>query len=306
MYLTSGDVRSSFRQKTPGNIITFKEQDPNTVEPDLTNRLPTNFRNKPTMAKYNKLAGKHVLVIGGSNGIGRGVVEGSIESGARVTLSGSSPQSAAKAVAEVKAAYPDAPLIGLSCDLSKETVETDLDNLLTEAKNAQGQEIDHIVLTAGDPLIVMKPQDITLEKIRKVAKIRFEMPIGKLADRHLRKSPETSLTISTGGIAERPAPGWSVTAFVATGLTGLTRNLALDLKPTRVNAVEPGPVDTGLWEASGYTPEQKVAELANWGAKLPTGRVGQVEDVAEAYLYLMKDKNATGEIVATRSGGNLI
>ncbi|OTA62596.1 short chain dehydrogenase [Hypoxylon sp. EC38] len=260
------------------------------------------------MAKYNKLAGKHVLVIGGSNGIGRGVVEGSLESGAHVTLSGSSPQSAAKAVAEVKAAYPSASLIGLSCDLSKDTVETDLDRLLTEAKKAQGRDIDHIVLTAGDPLIVMSPQEITLEKIRKVAKIRFEMPIllGKVADRHLRKSPESSLTISTGGIAEQPAPGWSVTAFVAAGLTGLTRNLAIDLKPTRVNAVEPGFVDTGLWAAMGYTAEQKAAELAKWDAKLPTGKAGRVEDVAEAYLYLMKDKNATGEIVKTRSGANLI
>ncbi|KAI0112357.1 NAD(P)-binding protein [Hypoxylon sp. NC0597] len=258
------------------------------------------------MAKYNKLAGKHVLVIGGSNGIGRGVVEGSLESGAHVTLSGSSPQSAAKAVAEVKAAYPSASLIGISCDLSKDTVETDLDRLLTEAKKAQGRDIDHIVLTAGDPLIMMSPQEITLEKIRKVAKIRFEMPIGKVADRHLRKSPETSLTISTGGIAEKPAPGWSVTAFVAAGMTGLTRNLAIDLKPTRVNAVEPGFVDTGLWEAMGLTAEQKAAEIAKLDAKLPTGRAGRVEDVAEAYLYLMKDKNATGEIVKTRSGSNLI
>ncbi|KAI0835491.1 NAD(P)-binding protein, partial [Hypoxylon sp. FL0890] len=259
------------------------------------------------MAKYNKLAGQHVLVIGGSNGIGRGVVEGSLESGARVTLSGSSPQSAARAVAEVKAAYPSGSLIGLSCDLSKDTVEEDLDNLLNEAKKAQGQDIDHIVLTAADPLITMKPQEFTLEKIRKVAKLRFEVPIllGKVADKHLRKSPETSLTLSTGGIAEHPAPGWSVIAFTCAGLTGLTRNLALDLKPTRVNAVEPGFVDTGLWEASGFTAEQKAAEFAKWNAKLPTGRVGQVEDVVEAYLYLMKDRNATGEIVATRSGGNL-
>lgn len=41
------------------------------------------------MAKYNKLAGKHVLVIGGSQGIGRGVVEGALESQAVVTLVGS-------------------------------------------------------------------------------------------------------------------------------------------------------------------------------------------------------------------------
>lgn len=101
-------------------------------------------------------------------------------------------------------------------------------------------------------------------------------------------------------------PGWSVTAFVASGLLGLARNLAMDLKPVRVNAVEPGFVDTGLWESTGFTPEQKAVELKKVAEKVPTGRPGQVEDVAEAYLYLMKDRNATGEIVKTRSGSNLV
>ncbi|OTB07418.1 hypothetical protein M426DRAFT_53613 [Hypoxylon sp. CI-4A] len=260
------------------------------------------------MSKYNKLAGKHVLVIGGSNGIGRGVVEASIESGARVTLSGSSPQSASNAVAAIKATYPSATLIGLSTDLSKDTVEADLDALLTQAKEAQGQEIDHIVFTAADPLVVLPISDVSLDKIRHIAHMRFSVPVlvGKAAAKHLRRSPEASLTLTTGGIADQPAPGWCVTAFTGAGLTGLARNLALELRPTRVNAVEPGMVDTGLWEAMGLTAETKRLEMARWGARLPTGRVGDVVDVAEAYVYLMRDANATGETVKTRSGSALV
>lgn len=64
--------------------------------------------------------------------------------------------------------------------------------------------------------------------------------VGKITARHLRKSTDCSLTLTTGGIADRPAPGWSVIAFMAAGLTGLARNLALDLAPLRCNAVEPG------------------------------------------------------------------
>ncbi|KAI1104028.1 NAD(P)-binding protein [Jackrogersella minutella] len=260
------------------------------------------------MAKYNKLSGKHVLVIGGSNGIGRGVVEGALEAGAHVTLSGSSAQSAAKAVAEVKASYPTLPIIGLSCDLSKDSVEADLDALFAEAAKAQGLDVDHAVLTAADGLRVLPVADITLEQIRRVARLRLEVPVllGKVAARHLRPSAESSLTVTTGGIADHPAPGWSVTAFMAAGLTGLARNLALDLKPLRVNAVAPGPVDTGLWEATGYSAEEKARLVEGWNRELPTGQVGDVADVAEAYLYLMKDRNATGEIVKTRSGGHLI
>ncbi|KAI1460152.1 NAD(P)-binding protein [Annulohypoxylon moriforme] len=269
------------------------------------------------MAKYNKLAGKHVLVIGGSQGIGRGVVEGAIEAQAIVTLVGSfrknlppdTPQSAQKAVTQIKALYPSASVVGLSCDLATDNVEEDLETLFVEAKKAHGgKAIDHVVLTAGDPLIMMAPKDFTLEKIRQVARMRLELPVilGKVAERHLAKSVESSLTISTGGIADQPNAGWSVTAFVAAGLTGLARNLAVDLKPVRVNAVEPGPVDTGLWEATGLSAEQKEGMMREFDRKLPTGQVGLVEDVAEAYLYLMRDRNATGEVVKTRSGANLI
>lgn len=112
------------------------------------------------MAKYNKLAGKHVLVIGGSKGIGRGVVEGSLEAGARVTLVGSSAKSTTEAVTEVKATYPSASIVGIACDLSKDTAEQDLDALFTQAKKDAGQEIDHVVLTAADPLMVMSVEDV--------------------------------------------------------------------------------------------------------------------------------------------------
>ncbi|KAI8958146.1 NAD(P)-binding protein [Daldinia sp. FL1419] len=258
------------------------------------------------MAKYNKLAGKHVLVIGGSSGIGRGVVEGSIEAGARVTLSGSSPKSAATALAEVKAAYPTAQVASIVCDLSKDSMEDDLEALFVEAKKPQ--PIDHVVLTAADSLLIADVPDITLEKIRQVAHFRMELPLllGKVVARHLAKSNECSLTISTGGIADQPSPRWSIIAYAAAGLTGLTRNLAVDLKPLRVNAVEPGFVITGLWAAMGLTAEQVEAQAKAIAEKMPTGRAATVEDVAEAYLYLMKDRNATGEIVKTRSGANLV
>lgn len=202
------------------------------------------------MAKFNKLAGKHFLVIGGTKGIGRGVVAGAIEAGARVTLSGSSPASVAAALAEVQAEYPSARVSGLACDLSKDTVEQDLDELFAAA--AAAQAIDHVVLTAADPLLTMRVDEITIDKVRRVAHMRLAVPalVGKVAARHLRVSCECSLTLSTGGIADHPSPGWSLIAFMCAGLTGLTRNLALDLKPLRVNAVEPGFVDTPLWEST--------------------------------------------------------
>ncbi|KAI1803440.1 NAD(P)-binding protein [Daldinia bambusicola] len=271
------------------------------------------------MAKYNKLAGKHVLVIGGSSGIGRGVVECAIEGGAAlVTLTGSSPQSASRALAEVQASYPSTiptpttatatatQVAAFACDLSQDSVEADLEKLFVEAEKAQ--PIDHVVLTAADALRISEPKDIELAQVRQAARFRMEVPLllGKVAGRHLARSSACSLTLSTGGIADQPSAGWSVVAFLGAGIAGLTRNLALDLKPVRVNAVEPGFVNTGLWRATGLTEEQVAAQVEAVAERMPTGRAAEVEDVAEAYVYLMKDRNATGEIVKTRSGANLI
>lgn len=77
----------------------------------------------------------------------------------------------------------------------------------------------------------------------------------------------------------------------------MVRGLALDMKPLRVNFVSPGPVKTGLF----------TDELAEMFAKRTTlGKVGSVEEAAEAYVYLMKDTNATGSCVSTNAGSLLV
>ncbi|KAI0125924.1 short chain dehydrogenase [Xylariales sp. AK1849] len=254
------------------------------------------------MSKYNKLAGKHVLVIGGTKGIGRGVAEASLEAGARVTISGSSQRTADAAVSEIKTTYPSAQVTGLGCDLSRSTVEDDLDALFKTAGN-----VNHVVFTAADALAIGGLQDLTIETIQKASHMRLVVPtmLGKVAARHLPKSRESSITITTGSVADKPMPGWALIAFMATGLVGLTRNLALDLKPIRVNAVEPGFVDTPLWDAS-MTTEQKTAMMESLAEKLPVGKAATVDDVAEAYIYAMKDRNCSGEVVKTRGGDHLV
>ncbi|KAI1870737.1 uncharacterized protein JN550_004883 [Neoarthrinium moseri] len=254
------------------------------------------------MTKYNKLAGTHVLVIGGTKGIGRGVVDASLEAGARVTLVGSSQRSADATVSEVKISYPSALIQGFGCDLSQGTVESDLDDLFRKVG-----EVNHLVYTAADSLTLGSLNDFTVEMIHKASHMRLVVPVlvGKMAARHLPKSRESSLTLTTGGIADKAMPGWALIAYFASGLTGLTRNLALDLKPLRVNAVEPGFVDTGLWDAT-LTPEQKAGIMEDLAKKVPVGKAAQVEDVAEAYVYAMKDKNCSGEIIKTRGGDHLV
>lgn len=181
------------------------------------------------MAKYNKLAGKHIVVIGGTKGIGRGVVEAAIESNARVTLAGSSQHSADAAISSLKAEYPSAQVVGLGCDLSKPSIEQDLDALLTQAAALAG-EIDHIVYTAADALAIGKLEDLTPEAALGAAHMRFLAPlmVGKAAKKHLADAAngkpgsgkDKSVVLTTGSIASKPAPGWSMIAYFAAGLKG--------------------------------------------------------------------------------------
>lgn len=68
-------------------------------------------------------------------------------------------------------------------------------------------------------------------------------------------------------------PDWSILAGYTSGLHGMTRNLALDLKPIRVNLVSPGPVDSELWGFMSV--EDKKAKFEGMAGLFPTGKVGR-------------------------------
>lgn len=250
--------------------------------------------------KYNKLAGKHILIIGGSSGIGYGVAEACIESQAQVTISSSSPYRIEAAVSSLQTAYPGAKVRGLPCDLSKPSLEQDIERLFKQVG-----KVDHIVYTAGDPLAMVPIQEVTIEKIIAAGQIRFFAPllVAKVGSRYLSPGPEASITLTTGSVAERPRPNWTIVAAYASGLHGMVRNLAIDLKPVRVNLVSPGAVDTPLWRLPA---EEKERFFEGVKARVPTGRVAASEAVAEAYLWLMKDWNATGTVATSDSGSKLV
>jgi NAD(P)-dependent dehydrogenase (short-subunit alcohol dehydrogenase family) len=77
----------------------------------------------------------------------------------------------------------------------------------------------------------------------------------------------------------------------------MVKSFAAELRPVRVNGVCAGAVDTELWRRL-----PKAETFARLGARLPVGRVGKPEDIAEAYLYLMKTGFSTGETIVLDGG----
>ena len=202
-------------------------------------------------SKYNnKLAGKHVVVIGGTSGIGFAVAEASLENGARVTVSSSRETSVKTALDRLSTSYPDAAqelISGHVCDLSSpSSVEADLEALFEKI----GGPVDHIVFTSGDKLATRPLQDVDMAYFVKAGQVRFFSPffVAKVGARHLTPGPASSITITGGGIAERPVSDWAVVGSYASGLYGMVRGLALELKPVRVNLVQPGGMETELWK----------------------------------------------------------
>ncbi|EON61199.1 hypothetical protein W97_00411 [Coniosporium apollinis CBS 100218] len=256
------------------------------------------------MADQQKYSGKlrdaHVLIIGGSSGLGLGIAEACLEHGARVTISSSQSARVQDAVAKLQNAYPSAAskVAGETCDLGDEsTIEKEVKRLFENAG-----KVDHVVYTAGDKLAVMPLGEITIEKAKQAGMVRFFGPliVARHASEHLTPGPRSSFTLTNSSLSEKPMLNWTVVAAFGGGISSMTRNLALDMAPIRVNTVSPAAVDTELW--SDIPEDQKNGWFEQLASATTTGRVGQVGDVVEAYLYAMKDTNLSGSILSTNGG----
>ncbi|KAI9843279.1 MAG: hypothetical protein M1837_006494 [Sclerophora amabilis] len=253
--------------------------------------------------KYtSKFESAHVLVIGGSSGLGFCVAEASLENGARVTISSSQQSRVDAAIERLLKSYPSAKdrISGHPCDLSGEDVDDQVKGLFEKTG-----KVDHIAVTAGDKIAPMKVKDFTVEAIHKYGAVRFVAPlmIAKHAPEYLSGGPRSSITFTSGTVSEKPLPDWSVVAAYAAAGHGMVRNLALDLKPIRVNLICPGPVDTEFWDFLPANARNSLIEASR--QQHLTGVTGRPEDVAEAFLYSIRDQNLTGSVIRTEGGSTI-
>ncbi|GIJ92122.1 hypothetical protein Asppvi_011098 [Aspergillus pseudoviridinutans] len=249
------------------------------------------------------ISGQSLLVIGGSSGIGAAVARLAAEQGVRVSIASSNPTRVANAVAKVKsqASIPDTHIRGFTIDLSLPDVERRLETLLAET--TADSQLDHIVVTAGRAAmlpIARTDREYMLDQ----AQLTLVVPalLAKLAPRFLKPSYTSSVVFCGGRLGEKSIKGWPAAAAYAAGLDGLTRALALDLAPLRVNVVHPGATETEIWRP---TPEQRRGTREFFASTALLGKVGTPEEAAEAFVYLLKNSNITGTSLHS-SGGVLV
>jgi NAD(P)-dependent dehydrogenase (short-subunit alcohol dehydrogenase family) len=257
-----------------------------------------------TVKYTSKLAGSTVLIIGGTSGLGFALAEALVEHKAsHVYLVSSRSSKVSSSIARLKSTYPDSQttVLGITCNLGDEAnLEPNIQSLFQQVD----RKLDHIVYTAGDAIIPRPLGDVTMANMLKSGMVRFFAPffVAKHGAAYLNAGPASSITFTGGAASEKPVPGWGATSSYLAGLHGMTRALAFELKPVRVNLINPGVVDTELWDVLG-SQEVKDHVLHEMAKNTTTGQVGNPADVVESYLYVLKDKNISGTIV--RSDGGL-
>lgn len=276
---------------------------------NLSSTLAGQLLRMASLKYTNKLSGKRVLVFGGTSGVGFCVAEAALEYGAHVTISGSSPEKLSRAIDRLKGSYPENVdmIDGKTCDLAKlDDQQTSVESLLSFA--TQGGALDHISFSAGDVFKFLPISEVTPAYLHKTEFVRIIAPttIAKLAPKYMRQSTSTSFTITSGIATDKPPAGWAVMASHGGAIEALVRGLAVDLKPVRVNGVQLGAVRTEIFdtisERMSMTTEQLEASLDKYAQQTLVGKLGRPEEVAEAYLYCMKDCFVTGSVIRTNGG----
>jgi NAD(P)-dependent dehydrogenase (short-subunit alcohol dehydrogenase family) len=231
------------------------------------------------------LAGKKVVVVGGSSGIGFSTAELARSEGAEVIIASHNPE-------RLNAAAAKLGVTAMAADVTSD------DSIASLFKKCG--PVDHVVLTAAQ-LRTGPFKTVAMEDVRATMESKF-WGAWRVA-RSAEISAGGSLTLVSGFLSVRPRPNSAIVGAANGALESLARSLALELAPVRVNAVSPGIIDTPIRAAM---PEQARKDmLAKTAAALPVGRVGTGEDIARQILAFMANGFATGSIVYI-DGGALI
>ncbi|MFI6825825.1 SDR family oxidoreductase [Kribbella sp. NPDC050241] len=236
------------------------------------------------------LQDQRVVVLGGTSGIGLATAHLAAAQGATVIVASSNPESVKRA------------LEALPGTASGEAVD------LTDAAAVRAffdrlDPFDHLIFTAGEPLTLLEVESMDLARARQAFQLRYFGALGAVSAAASKIRRGGSVVLTTGAAGDRPSPGWSVAASICGAMDSLVRALAVELAPLRVNAVKPGVVRSPLWSDLSVEDQQTLYDET--ARLLPVGRVGEVTDIAEAYVYLMNQGYATGTIV-TIDGGHVL
>lgn len=229
-----------------------------------------------------------VVILGGSSGIGLATAQAALAEGAKLIITGRSRERLEQARAALQA--------------DVRTVALDVtDEAGTRALFAGCDRVDHVFITAG--MVTFDPKLAPdTAGLRPALDQRFWGALYAAKYAAIRMGAGGSITFMSGTTATRPLPGASVATASCGAVEAFARSLALDLAPIRVNTIQPGLVDTPFLDLLG---DRRQAIIDDYSRRLPVGRPGRPEEIADAVLFLMRNQFVTG-ITLTVDGGGVL
>ena len=238
-----------------------------------------------TRSPNGSLKDTTVLVVGRGSGLARAIALAALDAGAHVVAAGRDQEA-------LPAAYAGEP-----------GVSTELVDLTDEASIAVLGErlgtVDHVVSTAS-ARVRGRIADLDRDAVRLSFDTKVVGPL--MLAKHLapRMNDGGSFVIFSGVAATKIAIGTLGVAITNAAADTLARSLALELAPIRVNAISPGVIDTGAWDALGE--QGKADYFADISARNPARRIGTAEDIAQGVLFALTNTFLTGQTLHIDGG----